>query len=219
MLFTSKKSYGSLGKLHPNEWNKKLRSNKNLFKVHDTSARLVGPTLKNGRILGDAFAMESTLFGMTSSKEQQQLFNSIDKVNPIAAKEYILHVINGFDKWKNDVIVLNKILNELQSKIHITKIKEEKLKINEKQIIKHLHEENNTDIKYINELDIKLVKEEIIQTLKKHFSEHIKELNLEKHTVAEILIELKQIETQFKNEEHFIESYLVKLKSEMPFLF
>ena len=104
-LFKKKKDYGRSGKLTRDEWKRLLNSNNGLFKRAKKAPKsVIGPTLtETGSLVGNMMAMEAVAFENVANDQQHKYYKELAKVNPKAAKEYLLTISGSINIWKKDI--------------------------------------------------------------------------------------------------------------------
>ena len=196
-----KENYGRLGKLNRDEWKKLLNSNKGLFKrVRAAPPTVIGPTLdEDGRVVADLMVIEIESFMKVATTDQREFYEELERVNPKAAKEYMLTIGGSIKRWKEDI----KWLRVLQRYL---KKGEDILKEEETLVTKGIKLQ---ELFYIH----------LPPVLKRHFPPLFGDLNVENLNLDELLDRIRSAEKKVSSEEHYLDGYLKKRKREMPFLF
>lgn len=186
--------YGRLGRKSRQEWKLLLASNRDLFAKISSAVNAVGPNLDSqGKVIGDTLSIEYTYFLKYASTEQQEFYEELEKVNPAAAREYLLTITNALELWKRDVRWLQLALYYLKKEERI--LKQEAAVMQQKS-------------------------QQFPQVIKRHFPQLFSDLEFSGLNVEEMLQKIKKVLTGFiEPEEKYLEDYLLKLQLEMPFLF
>ena len=117
--------YGRLGRLSESEWKRILHSNEGLFKKIPP-LKVPGPTLNSqGQVIADTLYVEVPYFYKDASKEQVQLYEELEHINPIASREYVLVIIGALEQWKKDIRWLKLALVYLRKKELLLRREEE----------------------------------------------------------------------------------------------
>ncbi|MBU0666968.1 MAG: hypothetical protein ABIC91_05755 [Nanoarchaeota archaeon] len=191
--------YKILSHLPKNKWRKALNSKNSIFKVQvsEVPKYLIGPSIADdGQVLGDMLMMEQSLFFNVSNTQQQEFYQILSKENVIAAKEYLLQVINAKKLWKDDIKAIRTMIHYLEAKEHLLENEEK---------IKNEDEESNLIIKTNEFLERK--------------NTFLNKLNLEQFSIHSTISELKKNVALIDREVKYLKSYLKKTEKELPFLF
>lgn len=180
------------------DWRRLINSNRGLFRRISSNYRFAGPTLdSDGKIVGNTFGYENSIFNMHATDEQIEFFDMLNKINEIKAREYLLTIIGAIDKWKEDVSILRRI---------IPLLKEEYVSA-EKRLSIIKKEEESILLKNAPEI------------LKRHLPNIFKNLETDFKSFDEMIIRIKEEMARFGKEIPYLKNYLNSLKKEMPFLF
>jgi hypothetical protein len=195
-----KQDYGRVGFLRRNEWNLLLNSNKGFLfqKIVLPKKNFVGPSLdSHGTVMGDLFGVEQNVFLFNASQDQQQFYEELKIKNTPASKEYVLVIIGATRKWKEDIKLLQEVLDYLEKEENVLK-KEEHLVKKERLINLSL---------------------DIPEVLKRHFSDLFRDMEVDNLEFDQLIEKIKKVEEKVISEEHYLKDYLKKKEKEMPFLF
>ncbi|MBI2146760.1 hypothetical protein HYU22_05470 [Candidatus Woesearchaeota archaeon] len=191
--------YGRLGVLSEMEWKRCLGdSGELLFKRQNGTSAIIGPTLDDsGKVIGDAFAVETMHFMDIAQPEQRDFYLELLEVNQTAAKEYLLTVSGTFERWRKDVMWLNVALKYLREEGQFLR--------QEQQFIQ---QENGYGSKTFPD------------ALKRHFPQLFYDIDFTGLSLDGALQRVKTLlEEQVLPEERYLDNYLSRMEREMPFLF
>lgn len=199
--------YGRLGRLSPTLWKQYLTGFENGFereyapelfrRMKTTSPGIVGPTLDSlGKVTGDLFLMETLRFVDYAREAQRDLYQQLLDVNQVAAKEYLLTISGSIDRWKKDVKWLNLALGYLRDESDFLH-----------QEVEFIGQENGHGSKNFPD------------ALKRHFPQLFYDIDFTGLSLEGALQKVKLLLEEVEPREAYLEDYLTRLQSEMPFLF
>lgn len=186
-------------------WESYLDSKEGIFNVvfRQPPKDITGPTYTDRRtIVGDMWAMEVAIFESSAAPEQIELYNYLeskrDERSNWRGREFLLHVINGLKKWRDDI-------KHLQGFVLLFK----------KEEIEFRSEEKN--LEYFKRHDVIL--KNLPSVLRAHFPEDLSRLREDYEHLNVLIRDIELAIRDIHSARDFIGHYLKNTKEHLPFLF
>mgnify|MGYP001602302754 CR=1 FL=1 len=194
-----RRAYGPL-QLTEQEWKRSLASDQGVFRrIATPLAQFKGPRLRpSGEVMGDFFSTETLAFDKGASIEQREFYVALTRNNALAAMEYLLTMTGAITIWKEDMVLLQHVVDDLENEERALR-DEENILIGEGARFKNASR--------------------LLEALRRHLPEVFNDSDLDALDLGKLIQRIDEVLVRLSPRKNYLKEYLRIKRAEMPFLF